>query len=75
MDRAMTDKRRKDRQTMILFFTGTGNSRYVAGLISELTGDTELRDMGAMITGRLLFRKAFCICGADIRVEIAARSQ
>ena len=45
----MTDKRRKDRQTMILFFTGTGNSRYVAGLISELTGDTELRDMGAMI--------------------------
>lgn len=49
MDRAMTDKRRKDRQTMILYFTGTGNSRHIAGLISELTGDTELRDMGAMI--------------------------
>ena len=34
---------------MILYFTGTGNSRYVAKQLAELTGDDDLRDMTAAI--------------------------
>lgn len=34
---------------MILYFSGTGNSRYAAQRIGELTGDADIGNMGAMI--------------------------
>lgn len=34
---------------MILYFSGTGNSRHAALKIAALTGDAEIKDMGAMI--------------------------
>lgn len=34
---------------MILYFTGTGNSRHLAEMLPQLTGDDDIRDMTAMI--------------------------
>lgn len=37
---------------MILYFSGTGNSRHMALKLSEMTGDKEVVDMGEMIKNR-----------------------
>lgn len=34
---------------MILYFTGTGNSRHLAAMLPQLIGDEDIMDMTAMI--------------------------
>ena len=43
---------------MILYFTGTGNSRHLAAMLPQLIGDEDIMDMTAMNTVLIIQRSA-----------------